>query len=393
MQNTDAIKVIVIDDDFDDFFSIKRTLMRSDRAYTITHVDDFDQASNILRREIFDVALLDFHIGKHSADELIYTVGLENLKFPIIILTGQDGYSIEKTALDLGAFDFINKLKIEPEIISRSIDFAIRRHKVEMKLRESEAQLRLAMQQAQEASRAKEENTAKSNFLTQMSHELRTPLNAIIGFSEVIQNDHLNIGINNQYREYSSLIKKSGHHLLSLVNDLLDIGKIESGNTNLEPVDLSARVLIDDAIALNQRSAEKRGITICSNVAMNHIYGDKRALMQVLVNLMSNAIKFSHESGKIEIFCYPEGNQTIFEVIDYGIGIREEEIQKAMSPFEQTESSYYCEANSTGLGLSISKSLINLHNGDIQINSVFGKKTSVKINIPAPKAYNKSNFA
>lgn len=374
-----TLNVLIVDDDFEDFFSVKRVLERSGRLYQVTHVADFEQAQQKLICGDYHVALLDFHIGKYSADELIRSIGPENLRLPVIFLTGQDSQSVKKSALDLGAFDFIDKLELGPEIISRSIDFAIQRYSIEARLRDSEARLIDAIRDAEEA------NHAKSHFLAQMSHELRTPLNAIIGFSEVLSNDILNIGFPEQYREYSSLINSSGQHLLSLVNDLLDIAKIESGNAPLEKKVLNPKLIVDDAIALNRRAAEENGVIVHPQITTQRVFADKRALMQVLVNLMSNAIKFSHPSGVVEIRCAEVGGETVFEVQDYGVGIRQEEIEKAISPFEQTESSSYCQGKSTGLGLSISKSLVELHDGALELASEHGKGTTVSIALPVPE--------
>ena len=370
------LRILVVDDDFDDFYVVNRSLRENSDRYILTHSQNFEDAIIELESDYYDIAIIDYYINDRSAKELLHLIGKNRLKFPIIFLTGTDRRDVEREALDLGAFNFIDKNTFSTEILVRSIDFAIQRYRIEKQLQDTETA-----------------NRAKSNFLAHMSHELRTPLNAIIGFSEVISGDMLELGMPAQYHEYSSLILNSGRHLLSLVNDLLDLSRIEGNHINMPFETFEVSEVIDNAIALNIKKANERGLTFEIDCSIESMFGDRRLITQVLVNLIANAVKFSHNERPITIRCDDIDNRTVLEVQDYGIGIREHEIEKALSPFQQTESSFYCQGEGNGLGLAISKSLVEAHHGSLNLMSQFGAGTTVRMSFPNEPAVQKTIYA
>lgn len=371
-------RVLVVDDDTEDYYTVKRLLDRTSASvYELTHIDNFDDAIIALRGARFDVALLDYFIGEHSASEIITTLGPDS-QIPFIMLTGKDVIGPEREALLSGAFDFLDKNELTPPSLTRSIDFALNRFQIELQLRQSEERLRLAQEEADQA------NRTKSEFLAHMSHELRTPLNAILGYSEILKDDVFTHGLCDQYRDYAQAVHKSGHHLLNLINDLLDLSKIEAGSCTLDIRSNALIPLLDEVLTLFVPIASERNIRITCDIpaSMTRIRADERALKQVLVNLVSNAVKFSHEGGEVTILGRETQQMSTLSIIDHGIGIAPEEVDAALKPFEQTSSATHANTNGTGLGLPITKLLIEQHDGSLTLNSAPNQGTRVTLQFP-----------
>jgi two-component system, cell cycle sensor histidine kinase DivJ len=217
-----------------------------------------------------------------------------------------------------------------------------------------------------------------------MSHELRTPLNAIIGFSEMLMKEvELRLDASRR-NEYAGLINGSGHHLLSVVNGILDMSKIETGNfeITLEPFD-PARVVADCCSLLELRAREA-GVRL-ERMAVDNLpemIADKRALNQILLNLVSNAIRFSDRGGVVTISARAEAAHLSFAVEDNGVGISDEDLARVGEPYFQAGSSYDRRHGGTGLGLSIVKGLVRLHGGELSIRSRVGEGTRVTVRLP-----------
>jgi two-component system, cell cycle sensor histidine kinase DivJ len=240
--------------------------------------------------------------------------------------------------------------------------------------------------QAIELARAEAEraNAAKSRFLATMSHELRTPLNAVIGFSEMLCNESALMIDASRRHEYAQLINESGRHLLSVVNGILDMSKIETGNFAITPEPFSPRQAIEDCCGLLALKARESGIELITVLAgeLPDIVADKRALNQIMLNLVSNAIKFTDRGGRIIVSARQEGATFVVSVADTGVGIDSEDMARIGDPFFQARSSYDRRHDGTGLGLSIVKGLVALHGGEVEIASRIGEGTSVTIRLP-----------
>jgi cell cycle sensor histidine kinase DivJ len=245
---------------------------------------------------------------------------------------------------------------------------------------------RKEQEQALEAARTEAEraNAAKSHFLATMSHELRTPLNAIIGFSEMLSKEGALMIDAHRRHEYAQLINDSGHHLLSVVNGILDMSKIETGNFEITPEPFSPRQVIEDCCGLLTFKAREQGIELVTRLPDNlpDIVADKRSLNQIMLNLVSNAIKFTDRGGKVSVTACDEGGTIAITVVDTGVGIDSEDLPRIGDPFFQARSSYDRRHDGTGLGLSIVKGLLALHGGDLGIESRIGQGTSVTIRLP-----------
>jgi two-component system cell cycle sensor histidine kinase PleC len=253
--------------------------------------------------------------------------------------------------------------------------------------RSREQAAELAQKYAAEKVRAEAANRAKSEFLANMSHELRTPLNAINGFSEMMVAEMFGPLGDKRYASYSQDILSSGQHLLALINDVLDMSKIEAGKLNLrfEPVRLDD--LAEDSMRLIKNRAETAGLSVVIDVpSLPDVEGDYRALKQVLLNLLSNAVKFTPRGGRITLCAESRrdamGERIKVSVRDTGIGIAPQDLARLARPFEQIESQQSKTQQGTGLGLALSKSLVEMHGGLLEIESEPGQGTTVSFLLP-----------
>ena len=251
------------------------------------------------------------------------------------------------------------------------------------KLEEQARELRELHREAEAASRA------KSQFLAHMSHELRTPLNAIIGFSDVTRQGTFGPVEPPRYRDYAQLIHESGRLLLDLINDILDISKIEAGKFELRPELIQARQLVEASSRLVSGMAKEAGVRLATEVegGLETLYGDARAVKQIIINLLSNAVKFTPTGGRIELVIRPgpDGASAI-TVSDTGIGMDPDEIGRALDPFRQIDSSIARNHRGTGLGLALVKNLVEIHGGSLDIVSRRSEGTSVTAVLPAAPA-------
>ncbi|MGN6747147.1 MAG: ATP-binding protein [Xanthobacteraceae bacterium] len=242
----------------------------------------------------------------------------------------------------------------------------------------------LAEKYAEEKTRAEEANQAKSKFLANMSHELRTPLNAIIGFSEIMESAMFGPLGAEKYIEYSRDIRESGEYLLDVINDILDMSKIEAGGIRLSPETVALDSVLADCIrVVSTRAGEKR-LAVKAEVEPGiELKADRRALKQITLNLLSNAVKFTPDGGAVTVQGRLRAGTVIIGIQDNGIGIPPQALQKLGRPFEQVESQLTKRHQGSGLGLAIAKSLIELHGGAMRIRSRLGRGTLVMVRLPA----------
>nr|WP_256437979.1 ATP-binding protein [Rhodomicrobium sp. Az07] len=250
-----------------------------------------------------------------------------------------------------------------------------------VKLRRTNAELVAAKRRAEQA------NEAKSAFLANMSHELRTPLNAILGFSEIIRDKMIGTDID-RYASYAADIHQSGTHLLTIVNDILDVTRIESGKLELHEDKINLDTLIHRSLLAVQGQA-LAGSVLLAAPARNLgvvIHGDKGKLKQILVNLLSNAIKFTAQGGRIVISAMPEWDGGLcIKIRDTGIGMSGDEIRQALELFRQVETGLSRRYEGAGLGLPLAVRLTELHGGTLTIDSTPGEGTEVSIRFPAKR--------
>ncbi len=245
----------------------------------------------------------------------------------------------------------------------------------------------LARKYEAEKVRAEAANKSKSEFLANMSHELRTPLNAVNGFSEIMIAEMYGPMGDPRYKEYAQDIHNSGQHLLALINDILDMSKIEAGKMNLKFEPMSLEDVTEDAVRLIRNRAEAAGLELQVDFPfLPEIEADYRAVKQVLLNLLSNAVKFTPKGGRVtvraEVRTDAFGERVRVSVQDTGIGISKEDLARLAQPFEQVESQHSKTTQGTGLGLALTKALIELHQGALEMDSAPGEGTTVSFTLP-----------
>jgi two-component system cell cycle sensor histidine kinase PleC len=269
----------------------------------------------------------------------------------------------------------------EQRLIATVADLRSSQHKLEFQTQQLSD---MARKYSEEKTRAEEANQAKSKFLANMSHELRTPLNAIIGFSEIMESGMFGALGADKYHEYCRDIRESGQYLLDVINDILDMSKIEAGRIKLDIEEVELDRSLADALRVVTTRAQDKRLTVTSRIAPDiRFKADRRALKQVALNLLSNAVKFTPENGRITVRGRLARCGVVIAIQDSGIGIPAASLQKIGRPFEQVESQLTKTHHGSGLGLAIAKSLVELHGGVMRIRSKPGIGTTVIVRLPA----------
>lgn len=244
--------------------------------------------------------------------------------------------------------------------------------------RRAEAMLLKATEDAQAA------NMAKSQFLATMSHEFRTPLNAILGFSEMMMPEYSGIMTSDKYASYANDIHRSGRHMLSLVNDMLDVSEIEAGERRFKKEAVDVAAILRTCVHNLGPAAAKAGVSIALEVAgdLSRFHADSRSVHQIVLNLLSNAVKFTPHGGRVEVAARLDGGDAVISVSDTGIGIPADKLQYICEPFSRLVDDPHKTQVGTGLGLAIVKSLVEMHDGALQFDSEVGVGTTVTIRLP-----------
>jgi two-component system cell cycle sensor histidine kinase PleC len=268
----------------------------------------------------------------------------------------------------------------EQRLMATIADQRNSQHKLEV---QAQQLIDMAEKYAEEKNRAEEANQTKSKFLANMSHELRTPLNAVIGFSEIMESGMFGALGADKYHEYCRDIRESGQYLLDVINDILDMSRIEAGRLKLELEELELDRMLADALRVVTARAQDKHLKVTSHIAPNiRFKADRRAFKQIALNLLSNAVKFTPEHGAIDVHGRLSGGRVSIIIRDTGIGIPRDALRKLGRPFEQVESQLTKTHHGSGLGLAIAKSLIELHGGTMRILSKLGAGTIVAVRLP-----------
>ncbi len=373
-------RVVMVDDDRGDYIMVSRLLSIAPRGqFELHHIDNVEAAVEHLRDAQYDAALIDYTIGPESGLDLLRRLGGRSASTPMIMLTGASAGELDLMALEAGAIDYLDKNELSPQSLARAIVHAHARFDVERQLQESQRELRAARDRAETA------NRAKSDFLARMSHEFRTPLNAIIGFSDAIRMFASHPDAAERAVGYAGHIEQSSAHLLDLVNDLLDLSRIETGHYEPARTWVDSNDAIQQVLNLHEIAADEKSITLEYHRPAESplILADDRAVRQMLTNLLSNAIKFTDPGGRIDVTLQETEDHLDIMISDNGIGMSTSDISRALEPFEQLADHGEGKGHGSGLGLTIVNSLIEAHQGSLVLRSRLGMGTAATLRFPS----------
>jgi two-component system cell cycle sensor histidine kinase PleC len=370
---TQARSILIVDDD-----PVVRALTREsleDEGYELAEAEDGSAAYEACQRTAPEIIICDVVMPGMDGFELCRRLRQrpETASIPILMATGLDDYQSIAAAFDAGATDFIAK----------PLNWLILKYRVRYMLRAARAfaELVAAKERAEIADRS------KSTFLANMSHELRTPLNAVIGFSELMQSAALG-PISPQYAEYAKIIGDSGAHLLTIINDILDIAKAEAQGLKLGNDEAHLPEIVSFSASMVEAMAKKASIALTVEVApaLPQFRCDAKKLQQILINLLANAIKFTPAGGAVSLLVSrdPAGD-LLMRIADTGVGIPQDKISVALSPFGQVDSPLAEKNDGVGLGLPLTKRLVELHDGTLRIDSEPDRGTTVTLRFPAER--------
>ncbi len=362
------VRVLLVDDDEDELVIIGDLLRPAgpDR-FELSWASTYDQGLQAIRASSCDVCLVDYRLGERNGLDLLVEVTAEPGHPEVILLTGEGDPDVDATAAKSGAADYLLKGELTPAVLERSIRYAVERGRMLRDLRD-------ATELAQTL------NLAKSAFLSSMSHEIRTPMNAILGMSEMLWESPLDA----EQTQYVEVIRSAGSGLLVLINEILDLSKIEAGRLELERVAFDLETVVEQAIDLVAVRARAKNIALLWDVppgTATRFIGDPNRLRQILVNLLGNAVKFTG-SGKIVLTArnHESGKPGLVEiaVADTGIGIPAGKLETIFDDFTQAESSTTRKFGGTGLGLGISRRLVEAMGGRLVATSVEGEGSTFR---------------
>ncbi len=377
----ELIRIALIDDDKDDFLLISERLKSvPGESYDVQWFPTSSEGLQALKDSQFAVYLIDYRLDSKTGLDLLDEIQNQIIKKSVIFLTGKGDHEVDIAAMNRGASDFIPKDGITSEILERSIRYCFKRAQDQEKIREGE-ELRIAKEASDAASRA------KSLFLANISHEIRTPLCAIMGFVDLALEPSIH---SKDLHEALKIIKVNSQHLLNLINDILDLSKIEAGKIELTPACFNWREVIIDTLKTLAPKIRSKQLNVqfeTSNEIPTTLKSDSHRFKQIILNLIGNAVKFT-EKGAVKVLCKIEKNSgddlLFFDISDSGIGLLPEEQQRLFKPFQQANPNHSRIYGGTGLGLDLSRKLANALHGDlILLSSEIGVGTTFRLSLPA----------
>ncbi|WP_125720400.1 response regulator [Pseudoalteromonas rubra] len=367
MQHAQLVKLLLVEDDEDDYILALDYLQQiPNYQFEVTWLSELDEVLQALESDQFDLCLLDHQLGGHTGLTILEAAKALPINTSFMMLTGQADEVLDADAQALGAEDFLLKSEISSPRFIRAIRYALSRRELESE--------RLERLRAQATSRAKD------RFLAHLSHELRTPLTSIMGYTDLL----LTRSELDNIKPELSIIHNNSQHLLNLLNDVLDLSKINANSLQVEPSEICLASLLADLHSLFSMAADKKGLQFAIHTDAPlpaYIESDEKRLKQVLINLVYNAIKFT-PSGQVSIEVRPAAEGKLcFAIEDTGIGIPQDKLTHIFKPFEQVQDSTTRSEEGAGLGLAISSALIRLLGGSLQVESSVGSGSTFSFTI------------
>jgi signal transduction histidine kinase len=374
-------RILVVEDEVGSRLTLCGIL--EDAGYEVTGVEKGTEALEVIKDGNFNVIITDIKlpdVGGMSVLELAKEI---NPDVAVVIMTGYASVETAVNAVNEGAYAYFVK-PVNMDEMKTAIVNALRQQRLSRENKRLVDDLQRSNKLLFEANRQLRAATeAKSIFLAHMSHELRTPLNAVIGFSDLLLGGVAG-KINNKQRQCLEDILSSGKHLLSLINEILDLSKVEAGKIDIRPESLRLADVVDDAVTTVKPMIDESKHELAISIAedLPPVYGDRNRLKQILLNLLSNAIKFTPDGGKISLETSREDDFCKVSMVDNGIGIRKEDQTCIFEPFTQLDTQPGERKQGTGLGLALTKQLVELLGGKIWVESEYGKGSQFSFTIP-----------
>nr|WP_315218627.1 ATP-binding protein [uncultured Duganella sp.] len=368
-QPDSPLMVLVVEDNPGDVALIEETLASSaGSSVELVYATSMGQALDQLDCNALDVVLLDLGLPDGHGVACVEQVRRHHRHLPIVVLTGLNDEQMAMACIAAGAQDYLCKDRVLSHNVRRAIDYAIAR-------RDAAVQMARSEQLERENTQMQEVNRAKSQFIASMSHELRTPLNAVIGFGEMLRKGIVKAD-SRDYQKCVDHICTSGKHLLNLINDILDMAKIESGKMEFRYERASTAALVAEVVDICGTLMRERSISISvvNDHELDELYIDVLRFKQILYNFLSNAIKFTPAGGCASIHTSVDGLDHIrLEVCDSGVGIATEELHLLFQDFQQVGNSAQSPRQGSGLGLSLTRKLVEAQGGRVGVRSSPGR--------------------
>jgi signal transduction histidine kinase len=393
----DHLKVLIVDDDVVDRLMVSRALKKTDICIEQVEATTAAEAITILAKSSFDCAFIDYYPDQEGL-MLVRTLRAAGVKIPLIILTGQGDEQIAVESMKAGASDYLSKSKLAADRLAYVLKNAVRVYRAELQVNQAYEELqqtnKLLLRQNEELKKQQQQikvqnlellkaSRLKSQFLATMSHELRTPMNAIIGFSQVLLRQSKG-DLNSHQRNMVDRILSNSKNLLYLVNDILDLSKIEAGRLELKPEPCDLLQLLDATVSQLRTLAEEKNLSIRVESTLPHsrAFNDSMRVRQVLLNLISNAIKFTDQGEILIQISEPYTDRIAIIVKDPGIGIAAADLDYIFEVFQQVDQTTTRHYSGTGLGLAITRALVEMMGGEVSVESQVGQGSTFRVDVP-----------
>lgn len=375
IEQPQEINVLVIEDDETDFRITSKTLQLLDtyRAHAY-HASDLVEARRMVREIEFDVVLVDFCLGDDTGTRAIQELGGRIGAAALILLTGMPGQDIRQIALKAGAIHCLDKNQLNPVLLETTIRSALHTHSLEASLQDVIIELELA-------------NRSKTDFFARMGHDLKTPLNAVLGYAQMINERSFGINVDEKYVGCAENICVAGTHLREVLDNLIHHAASQGSYSGSRFQSADINELTTQALAMSELLAATRKHKLNVTLSEDDVCIDCQApvITQAILNIVSNAIKYTPDGGSICVSVTVEGRFAEIQVQDNGIGMSNDDIDVALSPFGRVDLPPEYAQDGTGIGLPIVRDIVRAHGGQLEIDSEPGKGTLMKIRLPRNK--------
>lgn len=369
MQNNDKkINVLLIDDDEDDYLIVRTVMSKIPQSpFVLKWCQDYDEAEELIRKDEFDIYLLDYRLGARTGLELLASVEPQKRSSPFIVLTGAGDERIERLAMQLGAADYLVKGSFDAELLSRTLRYGLQRKMIE----------------EQRVSELIAVNKAKDEFISVASHQLRTPATGVKQYIGMVLEGYAG-DITDAQRDMLSKAYESNERQLQIVSNLLRVAQVDAGKVILRRANVDVVQLIEDIIREQQTKFNQRNqkVTLSKQKQSTLIHIDKSHFRMVLENIIDNASKYSPENTTVHVSIDATARQVRIKIKDEGVGIKEGDQDRLFEKFFRIDNPLSTLVGGTGLGLYWAKKIVDLHEGEIRVESDEGKGTAFIITMP-----------